>query len=136
MRVRRREDRRLGAAAVEMAMISPVFLALVLGMIETSRLGMASQLITTAAREGCRVAILPGKVEADVQTRINVVLAGSGIPVGTITPTPSNWDTSSGGTAITVTISVPYRQVAWFSPSLYLTSATITASATMSSERP
>jgi Flp pilus assembly protein TadG len=121
---------------VEVALIMPVFLAMILGLIESSRLGMAAQLIATATREGCRVAVLPGMLLADVQTRVTSVLSGSGIPT-TITVTPDlTTSTPSGGTAITVSMSVPYSQIAWFSNGPYFQSTTLTASATMSSERP
>ena len=70
-----------------MAFLTPVLLALVMGMIEAARLGMVCQLLTTAAREGCRVAVLNGMTQSDVQDRINTVLNGSGISVGTVTPT-------------------------------------------------
>jgi Flp pilus assembly protein TadG len=122
-----------------MAFIAPVFLALVLGIIESSRLGMVTQLLTTAAREGCRVAVINGKTQADVQSRVDAVLTGSGISVGTVTPTcpaPYSWDSSPGGTPITVSLSVPYSQVSWLPHPFFLTSATISCSATMSSERP
>ena len=72
---------------MEMAFIAPVFLTLVLGIIESSRLGMVSQLLTTAAREGCRVAVINGMNLSEVQNRVHSVLNGSGISVGTVTPT-------------------------------------------------
>jgi Flp pilus assembly protein TadG len=122
-----------------MAMVAPIFVALLLGMIEAARLGMVAQLLTTAAREGCRVAVLDGMTQTDVQNRINSVLNGSGISVGTVTPTcssPYTWTTAPSGTAITVSFSVPYSQVSWLKLSGFLNGATINASATMSSERP
>ncbi len=131
--------KRRGATAVELAMIAPVFIALVMGQIETSRLGMVSQLLTTAAREGCRVAVIDGSTQADVQNRVTAVLAGSGIPVGTVTPTcpsPYSWDSAPMGTPITVSLSVPYSQVSWLGTPIFLTSATVSASATLSSENP
>ena len=92
MRRRAKPEVRRGASAVEMAFIAPVFLALVMGIIESSRLGMVCQLLTTAAREGSRVAVLNGMTQTDVQTRVNAVLSGSGISVGTVTPTcPSGY---------------------------------------------
>ncbi len=131
-------DRR-GATAVELAMISPVFIALVMGQIETSRLGMVCQLLTTAAREGCRVAVIDGSTPADVQNRVNAVLNGSGISVGTVTPTcpsPYTWESAPMGTPITVSLSVPYSQVSWLGTPIFLTNATVSASATLSSENP
>jgi Flp pilus assembly protein TadG len=112
-----------------MAVILPVFLVMVLGLIEASRLGMAAQLLSGAAREGCRVASLPGNDSTAVTSQITSTLAGSGIsPTVTITCADGSTLSSTapaGGTAIKVTLSVPYSQIAWF-----------TASATMSSERP
>jgi Flp pilus assembly protein TadG len=122
-----------------MAIVAPVFVALILGQVETSRLGMVSQLLTTAAREGCRVAVIPGNTLSDVQTRVEAVLAGAGIPVGTVTPTcpsPYEWDSAPRGTPITVSLSVPYSRVSWLGAPFYLSGATISASATMSSENP
>src|SRR4051812_39148159 len=46
MRLRTRPKARKGGSAVEMAIIAPVFVALILGQVETARLGMVSQLIT------------------------------------------------------------------------------------------
>lgn len=132
----RRTPRRRGSAVVEMAMILPLFLALVLGQIESMRLGMVAQLLQTAAREGCRVAVVNGRSQADVQARVNAVLDGSGISVGAVAPTPSNWVAAPGGTAITVRLSVPYRNVSWLPVPYYLDGASVVASATMSSERP
>jgi Flp pilus assembly protein TadG len=119
-----------------MAVVFPLLLAMILGMVEMARLGMVTQLLSTAAREGCRVAVIPGKTQTDVQARINAVLAGSGINVGTVNPTPSNWATASSGTPVTVTLSVPYSQVTWLPLPRFLGGATIRASATMNSERP
>src|SRR3954463_12047267 len=90
-RHRGNKGRRAGASSIEMAIIAPVFVTLILGQIESARLGMVAQLLTTAAREGCRVAVISGKTQADVQSRVNSVLTGSGIAVGTVTPSPSNW---------------------------------------------
>jgi Flp pilus assembly protein TadG len=121
-----------------MALVAPLFVTLLLGMIEASRLGMVAQLLTTAAREGCRVAVLEGSTQADVQNRIDTVLTGSGISVGTVTPTcaSGSWTSAPGGTAITVSLSVPYSHVSWLGTPYFLKNCTVASSATMSSERP
>src|SRR6476646_10843306 len=121
----RRQSKRRGASAVEMAFVAPVFLTLVLGIIESSRLGMVCQLMTTAAREGCRVAVIGGKTQADVQGRVDSVLNGSGISVGTVNPTCTggySWDSPSTpqGTPITVSLSVPYSKVSWLGTPFFL----------------
>jgi hypothetical protein len=116
-----------------------VFLTMVVGIIEASRVGMVCQMLTTAAREGCRVAVLNGMTQTDVQDRVTAVLSGSGIPVGTVTPTcpsPNTWTTAPGGTAISVNLSVAYSQVSWMKFSWFFKNATLSGSATMSSEHP
>lgn len=122
-----------------MAFVAPFFVAMILGQIESSRLGMVAQLLTTAARDGCRVAVVPGSTVTDVRTRISAVLTGSGISVGTVTPTcpsPYTWDSAPGGTPITVSLSVPYKSVSWLGTPFFLKNANVSASATLSSERP
>lgn len=52
----RRCPARLGAVAVEFAVVAPVLLAIVVGLIELSRVYNAQNLLQTAAREGARFA--------------------------------------------------------------------------------
>jgi len=139
MRVRRDRNRSRhcsGAVAVELAFVLPIFITLAFAQIESARLCQVVQLLTTAARQGARVAVIPGKAQADVQTAVNTVLSSAGITVGTVNPTPTTWQTDPGGTLITVSISIPYSQVAWMSPSMFFGSTVLTGSATLSSERP
>lgn len=132
---RARTRRRRGAAAVEMALVLPLFLLLVFGTIESARLGMVAQLLNVAARDGCRTAVLPGATQAAVQARVQAVLAGSGIDVGTVSPQPSNWQSAAAGTPITVTLKVPFSKVSWMGDPLGWGKSDVTASATLSSER-
>lgn len=139
MRQLRTRKRRRGAAIVEMALVLPLFIALIFAQIESARLGMVSQLLTTAAREGCRVAVVNGNTNADVTNRVNTVLNSLAITGATMTQTPTDCTTVHAGDSpntITVTLSVPYSRVSWLPVPYFLTSATITASATLSSERP
>lgn len=130
---------RSGASAVEFAMIAPVFVALVLAQVESSRLGMVSQMMTTAAREGCRVAVIDGNTLADVQARVNSILNPSGITPTLFTVTctgTTTWDQAPMGTPITVSLSIPYTQVSLLGSPFFLKDAVINASATLSSENP
>jgi Flp pilus assembly protein TadG len=141
MLVRKRSDRRgrSGTSAVELALVTPLLVTMIMGQLESSRLGMVMQLLTTASREGCRVAVLNGSTQTDVQNRVNAVLDGSGINVGTVTPTcpsPYTWNSAPMSTPITVTLSVPYAQVSWLGHPFFFGNATVTAAATLSSENP
>jgi hypothetical protein len=74
-----------------------------------------------------------------VQNRIDAVLSGSGISVGTVTPTcpsPYTWTSAPSGTAITVSLSVPFSQVSWLKAPVFTKGVTLSVSSTQSSERP
>ena len=113
----------------------PVYMTLLLGMLEFARLGMAVQVVTSAAREGCRVAALPGNTAAMAQSRVNAVLSQSGFPNATITLTPSDPTTAAGGSAVTLSLSVPFSQVSWLGTASFL-NVNINGAATFSSENP
>ncbi|MBM4074830.1 MAG: pilus assembly protein, partial [Planctomycetes bacterium] len=67
-------QRRRGAAMVEMALVLPLFLMLVLGIIEFGRAMMIANLVTNAAREGARTAVLDGSTNASVTSDIQTFL--------------------------------------------------------------
>ena len=70
-----------GAAAVEFAIIFPVLFLIICGIIEFGRIMAYKNLITSAAREGARTAILPGATMTDVDYKILSVLTGAGMNV-------------------------------------------------------
>jgi Flp pilus assembly protein TadG len=131
--------RRSGAAALETAVVAPVFLMLVFGQIEAARLGMVSQMLTAAAREGARAAVINGNTNSDVTTRVNGILSNAGLSSAKMTQSPSDCTTvhmSSSPNTITVSLSVDFSSICWPSPSTYFKGTSVTASATMVSERP
>jgi Flp pilus assembly protein TadG len=139
MRVKRPMTRRRAAAAVEVAILLPVFVMLVFAQIEASRLAMVAQVLTVAAREGCRVAVLDGKTQSDVTARVDGILNSAGLTGVTMTQVPADCTTvraSSTPNTIRITLSVPFSSVSWPSPSQYFGGATVSGTATMSSERP
>jgi Flp pilus assembly protein TadG len=64
------KQKRRGAAMVEMAVCFPVFMLMLLGIIEFGRGLMVSQLLTSAAREGCRSAVIDGSTDASVEAEM------------------------------------------------------------------
>jgi len=85
---------------------------LVLGMIEFGRMLMVQQIMTNAAREGARKAVLPGATETQVHQTIDTYVNNSGIKGHTrsVTPSPT---AASPNSPITVTVSVTYDKVTW-----------------------
>ena len=87
-----------GSALVEMALVIPIFLLVMVGIVEFSRVLMAQQVITNAAREGART----GSIYFDKTTAISKAvsisqnyLISSGIDPAPATVTPSV--TTTGG---------------------------------------
>jgi Flp pilus assembly protein TadG len=56
LRLRRRNDDRKGAVAVEFALIAPILLAILVGLIEVSRLYYKKNLMSIAVRDAARLA--------------------------------------------------------------------------------
>jgi Flp pilus assembly protein TadG len=130
---------RAGSVALETAIVIPlVTLSIIFPTIELSQYGMLTQQMNAAAREGCRTAVLEDSSQSAVAERVSQVMGtqkdGQALPVST-TVTPTTWTVAPKGTAIKVSLSLPFDSVCWFGKPLLLSGKTLTASATMSSER-
>jgi Flp pilus assembly protein TadG len=108
---------RRGATSVEFAFVAPILFAILLGMIELSRGLMVQHLITKAARQGCRLAVIEGKSNADVKAAVTNALASVGISSETITvqinDVTADASTANAGDEVTVIVSVPANSVSW-----------------------
>jgi Flp pilus assembly protein TadG len=142
----RHDPTRRGAVIVEMALVLPIFLALVLGIIEFGRGLMVGQLVTNAAREGARKAILDGSTNSDITATIQSFLATSAnvstadITVTiTVTPAPGNSNPGNNIAAcqskdlITIKAQVPFDKVALLAGK-YLNGKMLTGQAAMRHE--
>lgn len=95
-----------GAAAVEFALILPVLLLLVLGIIEFGRIYNIQISLSGAAREGARyMAIHHSETNAATNARNSAVAAAPSVPLTAGSITISN-ATCATGTQVSVT--VPY----------------------------
>jgi Flp pilus assembly protein TadG len=131
-----RGRRRWGIAAVEMAIIMPVLGFMMLGMFEVSRAVMVKQMLTGAARKGCRTGILSPYGNNDIINDVTNVMRDNGLnstlfnppSVGSvvITVTDPSGNTLSDsldapiGSVVSVKVVVPISSVKWVS-SYFLT---------------
>jgi Flp pilus assembly protein TadG len=123
-----RTKQRRGAAAVEFAMILPVFFTLVMGMIEVGRGIMVSQILENAARNAARMAILDNTANSSViSTTQSFVASAAGVGNNDTTVTISvngssgaSLSTANPGDTILITVSLPASKISWV-PSNYLT---------------
>lgn len=72
-----------GAELIEMAIVLPVLLLLIMGVVDFGFLFQRYVVLTNAAMEGARVATLPGYTTADAQARVQAYATNGGI-VGTV----------------------------------------------------
>ena len=101
--------RRRGAAVVEFAVVLPLLLTILFGIIEYGWVFMVRQTLQTAAREGCRLAVLQTSVSpyANVTDRVATVMAPTGLSSYTVTMTHATDATP----VETVVVSIPYSDV-------------------------
>ncbi|MBI4718718.1 MAG: pilus assembly protein [Planctomycetes bacterium] len=101
--------RRRGGAIVEFAVVLPLLLTILFGIIEYGYVFLVRQTLQHAAREGCRVAVLQTSVDpyTEVTTRINEALAPTGLTTYQVTMTHA----TTADPVETVSISIPYNDV-------------------------
>ena len=115
--LRRRYPRESGAELVEMAVVLPLLLLLIAGIVDFAFLLQSFEVVTNAAREGARIGVLPGYnygcSTCDVENRVAQYVSSAGLtgtPTTTVTPTTI---TPAGGgapfPAIQVSVSYGYR---------------------------
>jgi Flp pilus assembly protein TadG len=80
----RRDDQ--GVALMEMALTLPILLLISVGILEFGRAFQTWQIVTNAAREGARVAVLPGIDDSMVTARVNEYIQAGVLDAG-VTPT-------------------------------------------------
>jgi Flp pilus assembly protein TadG len=137
-----RKNRR-GAAAVEFAVVAPLFFLFVFGIIEFGRMVMVQQVLTNASREGARLAVLDGSETGEVEGVIDDYLVGAGIDnsirdieidVTGADGESKTLDSSGYGDAVSVAVSVPFDQVSWLPTPLFLEGVEMRAATVMRRE--
>ena len=68
-----------GAALLEAAITVPIILLISVGIFEFGRAYQTQQVLTNAAREGARLAVIEGSSDADIRTRVGQYLSGGGL---------------------------------------------------------
>jgi Flp pilus assembly protein TadG len=111
MTSRNRSSGEDGAELIEFALVLPLMLLVMFGIIDFGLLFQRYLVVTNAAREGARVAVLPGYTNADVQVRVAQYLTAAGLTDTAPPPTVEQLVTCAGGQSIAVqrvTVQYPY----------------------------
>lgn len=122
-------DRARGAAIVEFAVVLPLLLALLFGIIEYGWIFMLRQTMQNAAREGARQLVLQTSVPpyTNVYDRVNDVMQPTGV-------TGYSTDLATDGCEETVSLSIPYYSVSLLGGFFGTADYNLRASATMRKE--
>jgi Flp pilus assembly protein TadG len=94
-----------GAIAAEFAIILPILVLLIFGMIQFGLAYQRQEAVHAAAREGARVASLPTTSTADACARSAEALAGTGFTATPSCSVTNNCSTSAGNVTVTVVVS-------------------------------
>jgi Flp pilus assembly protein TadG len=110
-----------------MAVVTPLLLTLVFGIIEFSWAMNVQQSLTNAAREGCRTAAIKGTTDQEVQDRVDEYLGATGLTTYWTDITRS----TVGNPTESVTVSIYYGDISLvggFFPGLEYKTLTATCS--------
>ncbi|MDQ4501870.1 pilus assembly protein [Sinomonas sp. ASV322] len=103
--------RERGAAAVEFALVLPVLLVLVLGIIDFGRALSAQQTLTNAARVGARVMVLQNSPTAAIAAAQSAASPLGALPASAFTISPS---TCSSGAQVTFAVAYTLQGTGFF----------------------
>ncbi len=102
---------RRGTAVVETAVVAPLLILSMLGMIEVGYAFMVKQTVTLASREGARAASLPGASMADVNAAADAAMDASNLSGYTTTSNISSL--GAGDVETWVQVSIPLNRVSF-----------------------
>jgi len=105
-----------GAELIEMAIALPLLLLVVMGIVDFGFLFQRYLVLTNAAMEGARVAVLPGYSIADAQSRATTYATTGGVPgpvnaVATAVSLPGAGGGTWPGMRITITHEYQYQYI-------------------------
>lgn len=138
LRACRREEE--GAELIEFVVVFPILMLILAGILDFGMMFRSYEVVTNAAREGARVAILPGYQEADVQLRVQEYLDAAGLSNTVVTNLDTVPVTTAAGTftAQRVTVKYTYEMLVLSGPAALfgggIGDVNVAASAVMRSE--
>lgn len=119
---------------VEFALVSPLFLCLIVGIIEVGRAVVVQQLLTNASREGARYAGYDTTTQTStVTSAVNAYLTDAGI-IGATTTISPDLSTVADGQPVTVSVSISFTKVSLLPTPILLGNKTLQATSVMCRE--
>ena len=98
--------RQEGQSVVEFALVLPIFILLLMGMIEFGRIWMTMNVLSSASREGARIAAVTGPDASRVNNTVQSALSAANLPSGTVSISGPN-----SNSEVTVTVRITYTSI-------------------------
>lgn len=111
MAKRLRQDRERGGSIAEFALLAPLFVVLLFGMVEFGLAIYSKGVLTNASREGARMGVIfgtPRKTEAEITTRVQDYLSKAGFNDTAQVTISVTGEGGSSGSSLSVTVTYPY----------------------------
>lgn len=108
--IRRLREGERGQALVEMALVLPLFLLLLFGVIEMGRIGHAYISVNNAAGAGGRMATIGG-LNGDIETAVENAAPSLGLTSQNIIITPTDYLQRYSGQGVTVLVTYPVQLI-------------------------
>jgi Flp pilus assembly protein TadG len=127
---------RRAAASLEFALVFPVLLLVILGVIEFSRAFLTEHMLTLATREAARLASLEGSTVEEVRAVLHSYLTPGRVDTEAINVEidPANLAEMETGDWITVSVSVRFEDVSLLSTPFFLAGRVMRSECTMRRE--
>ena len=123
---------RRGTTVVEFAIVSPVFILLLVASFEFARLNVVRHTADNAAYEAARIAMVPGATAAEAVNEANRIMSIAGARGTNVTVNPSTIGPNTR--QITVTVDIPLGQNGWITPR-FTGATSMRAQSTLKAER-
>ena len=111
-----------GAAAVEMAIVMPLLVAMLIGIIDFSRIFNAELQLSQAAREGVRLVALGGFTTAEAQGRATAAAPnpawGAALQMTDVTVSPCPTPLPTTGATAAVIVNYTFNGIMWMNGSV------------------
>ena len=132
---RRMSEKSRGIALVEAALMMPLLLTILIGLLEYGWLFFKFQQINGASRHGTRIGITEPATQAQVQTAVDGMMTSSGLSGSGYTVAFSADPAAlAPGQLLTVTVTVPYSNIELIGFPLIPTPASLVGATSMIKE--
>ena len=100
-----------GAQLIEVALTLPIVCLMIVALVDLGLMVQRYAMLTSAAREGARIATFPGITEQDVEDRILEYLTTAGVPIAGVATETTAAQVTAGTRplgAVRVVVTYPY----------------------------